>query len=293
MVKNTNAERNILLKVNHPFLMRLHYAFQTTEKLALVMDFINGGDLFHHLQLLPDRRFNNDRAMYYVAEIALGIEHLHSLGILYRDLKPENVLIDSEGHVRLTDFGLSKEGLYKGNDRTSSFCGTPEYLAPEILKGGNYNNAVDWWALGALMYEMLTGWVPFYTKDIQQMYQLKLTARVGVPDYIDSLAKNLVIRLLDRNPETRLTDPSEIKSHPWFAPIDWDALYNKRVHPPYIPSLNSNQSVEMFDTDFTEKMLKQKLVIPKNRSSMIRPMNTFPLTLIPQLSLSYAYQMYL
>jgi len=245
--------------VRHPFLMKLHYAFQTAEKLSLVMDFVNGGDLFYHLQLQPERRFDNQRAMFYAAEIALGIEHLHSSGILYRDLKPENVLIDSEGHIRLTDFGLSKEGFFKSNDRTSSFCGTPEYLAPEILKGGDYNNAVDWWALGALMYEMLTGWVPFYTKDVQQMYQLKLTARVGVPDYVDPDARNLLIRLLDRNPDTRLTDPKQIKSHPWFAPIDWEALYQRSLQPPYIPSLNSSQSVEMFDTDFTKKDIESEI----------------------------------
>jgi len=167
------------MKIRHPFLMRLHYAFQTTEKLALVMDFVNGGDLFYHLQIQPGRKFSNERACFYAAEIALGIEHLHEMGILYRDLKPENILIDAEGHIRLTDFGLSKEGFYKTHDRTSTFCGTPEYLAPEVLAGGDYNNAVDWWAFGALIYEMLTGWAPFYTKDVQKMYKLKITQGSG------------------------------------------------------------------------------------------------------------------
>jgi len=197
------------MKIRHPFLMKLHYAFQTAEKLILVMDFVNGGDLFHHLQMQPARKFDNERAKFYAAEICLGIEHLHELGIVYRDLKPENVLLDAEGHIRLTDFGLSKEGLFKTNDKTRTFCGTPEYLAPEIVQGGEYNNAVDWWAFGAIIYEMLTGWVPFYTKDTQKMYKLKLTAKAGIPDYVDPGAKHILLRLLDRNPDTRLTDPEK------------------------------------------------------------------------------------
>jgi len=258
-VQHTIAERNILMKIKHPFLMKLHYAFQTAEKLALVMDFVNGGDLFYHLQLQPHRRFDNARVRFYAAEIALGIEHLHEMGILYRDLKPENVLIDAEGHIRLTDFGLSKEGFFKTNDRTSTFCGTPEYLAPEILEGGDYNNAVDWWAFGAIIYEMLTGSVPFYTKDIQKMYKLKLTARIGVPEYVDPDAKHLLIRLLDRNPDTRTTDPEKIKSHPWFNTINWDKLYRKELQPPFKPRLESSYSVEMFDSGFTEQNIENEI----------------------------------
>jgi len=258
-VQHTIAERNILMKIRHPFLMRLHYAFQTTEKLALVMDFVNGGDLFYHLQLQPARKFDNDRVCFYAAEIALGIEHLHEMGILYRDLKPENVLIDADGHIRLTDFGLSKEGFYKTNDRTSTFCGTPEYLAPEILAGGDYNNAVDWWAFGAIIYEMLTGWAPFYTKDVQKMYKLKITARIGVPDYVQPQAKHLLLRLLDRNPDTRMTDPEKIKTHPWFSKIDWQKLYKKEIEPPFKPILASTHSTEMFDPDFTQKNIENEI----------------------------------
>uniref|UniRef100_A0A6B2L8U3 Protein kinase domain-containing protein n=1 Tax=Arcella intermedia TaxID=1963864 RepID=A0A6B2L8U3_9EUKA len=258
-LQNTLAERNILMKIRHPFLMRLHYAFQTTQKLALVMDFVNGGDLFHHLQLQKPRRFDNERAAFYAAEIALGIMHLHEKGILYRDLKPENILIDSDGHIRLTDFGLSKEGFYKKMDRTNTFCGTPEYLAPEVLAGGNYNNAVDWWGFGALIYEMLTGWAPFYTKDVQKMYKLKTTARIGVPDYVSPDAKKLILRLLDRNPDTRLTDPDKIKAHPWFSGINWDQLLRKEVEPPFKPQLTSSHSIEMFDQDFIQKSIESEI----------------------------------
>jgi len=262
------------MKIRHPFLMKLHYAFQTTEKLALVMDFVNGGDLFYHLQLQPSRKFDNDRVCFYAAEIALGIEHLHEMGILYRDLKPENVLIDAEGHIRLTDFGLSKEGFYKTNDRTSTFCGTPEYLAPEILAGGDYNNAVDWWAFGAIIYEMLTGWAPFYTKDVQKMYKLKITARIGVPEYVHPQAKHLLLRLLDRNPDTRMTDPEKIKAHPWFSKIDWQKLYRQEIEPPFKPILTSTHSTEMFDPDFTEKSVEVE--IGNTNETAIDDDNVFP-----------------
>jgi len=224
-----------------------------------LMDFINGGELFYHLQLQPGRKFANERARFYAAEICLGIEHLHKMGIIYRDLKPENVLVDLEGHIRLTDFGLSKEGLYFKNDKTRTFCGTPEYLAPEVLAGGDYNNAVDWWSFGALIYEMLTGWAPFYEKDVQKMYQHKITRKIGVPDYVGPDAKDLLIRLLDRNPETRLTDSKKIKDHAWFAPIDWQKLYNKEIEPPYIPGVPSEDSIEMIDKFFTSKDIKEEI----------------------------------
>eukprot|EP01124_Arcella_intermedia_P021304 TRINITY_DN2952_c0_g1_i1.p1 TRINITY_DN2952_c0_g1~~TRINITY_DN2952_c0_g1_i1.p1 ORF type:complete len:502 (-),score=105.55 TRINITY_DN2952_c0_g1_i1:68-1573(-) len=258
-VEHTIAERNILMKIKHPFLMRLHCAFQTAEKLALVMDFVNGGELFYHLQNQPGRRFSNERAKFYAAEICLGIEHLHSMGIIYRDLKPENVLLDNEGHIRLTDFGLSKEGLFKENDRTSTFCGTPEYLAPEVLAGDNYNNAVDWWGFGAIIYEMLTGWAPFYEKDVQKMYQLKISRKIGVPDYVDDKAKHLLIRLLDRNPHTRMTDPKRVRSHPWFAEINWEKLNKKEIEPPYKPVVDSTDSTIMIDTGFTSKNVTDEI----------------------------------
>jgi len=257
-VQHTITERNVLMKVKHPFLMRLRYAFQTQEKLLLLMDFVNGGELFYHLQQQPGRKFSNERARFYAAEIGLGIEHLHNMGIIYRDLKPENVLVDSEGHIRLTDFGLSKEGLYLKGDKTNTFCGTPEYLAPEILSGSDYNNAVDWWAFGALIYEMLTGWAPFYEKDIQKMYQHKVSRRIGVPDYVDPNAKHLLIRLLDRNPETRLTDPKKIKAHPWFASLDWEKLYRKEIEPPYKPAVPED-STAMIDTFFTSKNINEEI----------------------------------
>ncbi|XP_054701839.1 serine/threonine-protein kinase Sgk2 isoform X4 [Grus americana] len=149
------AERNVLLKnVKHPFLVGLHYSFQTSEKLYFVLDYVNGGELFFHLQ--RERCFREPRARFYAAEVASAIGYLHSLNIIYRDLKPENILLDCQGHIVLTDFGLCKEGMEQ-EETTSTFCGTPEYLAPEVLKKQPYDRTVDWWCLGAVLYEMLFG----------------------------------------------------------------------------------------------------------------------------------------
>jgi len=254
-VEHTRAEKNILMKINHPFLMRLHYSFQTSDKLYLIMDFINGGELFFHLQ--NDRRFNNERARFYAAEICLGISHLHSSGIIYRDLKPENLLLDSSGHVKITDFGLSKEGL-EGNQRTKTFCGTPEYLAPEVLDGKAYSKAVDWWSVGTLIFEMLTGLPPFYCEDVQKMYSLKLSAELTIPDYVEEAAQDIIFKFLDRNPETRLCDIEGIKSHPWFAGINWERLLRKEVEPPYVPHV-SKESTQLIDESFTNMDIKTAL----------------------------------
>jgi len=149
-IEHTRTEQSVLSKLDHPFLAKLHWSFQTDENLYFVMDFINGGELFHHLSI--EKRFTEDRAKFYTAEIISGMEYLHSHGVIYRDLKPENLLLSHKGHVIMTDFGLSKEGLYY-DERTSTFCGTPEYLAPEIIKGEDYTKAIDWWSVGTLIYE--------------------------------------------------------------------------------------------------------------------------------------------
>jgi serine/threonine protein kinase len=181
------------MRLSHPFLVQLHYSFQSPDKLYFIMDYVNGGELFFHLQ--KDRKFSIDRVRFYGAEIAAGIEHLHSQGVIYRDLKPENLLLSAEGHIVMTDFGLSKEGLLSSDDRTATFCGTPEYLAPEILEAKGYGKAVDWWSYGTLLYEMLTGLPPFYSEDVQQMYNKIMTASLQFPEDMHPDAVDLIRRV--------------------------------------------------------------------------------------------------
>jgi len=250
-LEHTKAEKNILQKLVHPFLVNLNYSFQTEDKLYFVMDYVNGGELFFHLQ--KDKKFTEERVRFYCAEIVLGLEYLHASGVLYRDLKPENLLLTDDGHICMTDFGISKEGLQSDDDRTATFCGTPEYLAPEVLEGNGYGKAVDWWSFGTLMFEMLTGLPPFYSQDVQQMYSKIMKAKLIIPDSISPEAKDLLVKLLERNPDKRLTDPSTIKAHPWFSVIDWDKLLLKEVIPPYIPPVKGKADTSLVDPSFTSE----------------------------------------
>jgi len=192
---HTETERQILGDVDSPFIVQLRYAFQTHKKLYMVMDFINGGELFFHLR--KKQRFSEDRTRFYAAEILLALDYLHSIGVIYRDLKPENVLLDSEGHIKLTDFGLSKQFFGpERNQKAFSFCGTPEYLAPEILKGTGHDKAVDYWSLGALIYEMLTGAPPWYSRNRDEMFRNMLSKPFDVKPYFSAAATDLLRILL-------------------------------------------------------------------------------------------------
>jgi serine/threonine protein kinase len=198
--EHIKAERRILQKVRHPFLMTLHMSFQTPDKLYLVMDFVNGGELFTHMQSVEN--FDEPRTRFYVAEITLGVAYLHTLGVIYRDLKPENILLTSEGHICLTDFGISKEGFEEDEARTKTLVGTPEYLAPEVLQGQAYGKAVDWWSLGTLMYEMLDGNPPFWDQDVQKMYKRILQEPLAkFPPAAGADACDLLRQWLERDPE--------------------------------------------------------------------------------------------
>jgi len=250
-VEHTKAEKNILQKLCHPFLVNLNYSFQTPDKLYFIMDYVNGGELFFHLQ--KDKTFTEERARFYCAEIVLGLEYLHNSGVLYRDLKPENLLLTGEGHICMTDFGISKEGLLSDDDRTATFCGTPEYLAPEVLEGSGYGKAVDWWSFGTLMCEMLTGLPPFYAEDVHQMYQQIMTAKLKIPSSVSSEATDLLEKLLVRDPSARLTEPEKIKKHKWFSCIDWAKLATKEVKPPFIPPVKSKEDTTQVDPEFTSE----------------------------------------
>lgn len=230
-IDHTKTEREILQHVSSPFLMTMHFAFQTEEKLYMVMDFLNGGELFYHLR--REQRFSEDRIRFYAAEIILGLEALHKAGIIYRDLKPENILLDDEGHIRLTDFGLSKQGIFKLNqDQTYTICGTPEYLAPEIVMGEGHGKAVDWWSLGTLLYEMLVGRPPFQNSNKMQLLYTIATRKIDFGPIQKAPSSpafyNLLRKLLHPDPARRLggseSDATEIKKHPFFEGINWDAL---------------------------------------------------------------------
>jgi len=249
-VEHTRSEKSILMKLEHPFLVKLHYSFQTPDKLYFVMDYINGGELFFHLQ--KEKRFSEERVRFYAAEIVSGLEYLHTAGVIYRDLKPENLLLTRAGHIILTDFGLSKEGLHEKDDRTGTFCGTPEYLAPEVLEGKGYGKAVDWWSFGTLVYEMLTGLPPFYCEDVQEMYTRIMTADLEFPSSMGFDAKDLLTKLLERNDERRLQEPSDIKKHPFFKQIDWDLLFHKKITPPFIPEVTGEDDTRNIDRTFTD-----------------------------------------
>jgi serine/threonine protein kinase len=222
-VEHTKTERSVLGSVQHPFIVKLHFAFQTGDKLHLVLDYCSGGELFFHLQ--NKGRFSQDLALFYTAELALALGALHTSGVVFRDLKPENILLDDVGHIKLADFGLSKEGILDQAHGTRSFCGTPEYLAPEILLRQGHGKAVDWWSLGALLYEMLTGLPPWYSRDRNKMFQSIRSAPLQFPSLVSAEARSLIGGLLTRDPRQRLggsEDVEEIKNHPIFKEFDFE-----------------------------------------------------------------------
>ncbi|KAF8803859.1 kinase-like protein [Phlegmacium glaucopus] len=253
-VAHTIGERKILqCSLESPFLVGLKFSFQTDTDLYLVTDFKSGGELFWHLQ--RETRFPEERAKFYIAELILALEHLHKYNIVYRDLKPENILLDATGHVALCDFGLSKADL-RPDELTTTFCGTTEYLAPEILLDEHgYSKIVDFWSLGVLLFEMCCGWSPFYAEDTQQMYKNICFGKIRFPKgVINDDGKQFVKGLLNRNPKHRLgaqRDAAELKEHSFFKNIDWHALSLKRVTPPFKPVVESDESTNNFDPEFT------------------------------------------
>ncbi|KAK2161896.1 hypothetical protein LSH36_108g07124 [Paralvinella palmiformis] len=251
---HTKAERNILEGVKHPFIVDLIYAFQTGGKLYLILEYLCGGELF--MQLEREGIFMEDTACFYLAELTLAIEHLHSMGIIYRDLKPENILLDSQGHVKLTDFGLCKESIHEGT-MTHTFCGTIEYMAPEILMRSGHGKAVDWWSLGALMYDMLTGAPPFTAENRKKTIDKILKAKLSLPPYLTNEARGLLKRLLRKNVTDRLgsgpDDSKPIKSHMFFRHVNWDDVLHRKLEPPFKPTLSDETDVSQFDSKFTKQ----------------------------------------
>jgi len=258
-VEHTKAERRIMGGIDHPFVVALRFAFQTEDKLYMVTDYCKGGELFFHLKKL--RTFPEPMVRFFAAELVCALSHLHSLDIVYRDLKPENVLLDEDGHVHITDFGLSKDDVSDPRGATT-FCGTPEYLAPEMLinrkSREGYGKAVDWWSLGTLIYEMLTGWPPFYDKNLRKMCEQILKSDLQFSSCNASAeAKDLIRGLLQRDPAQRLGSRAggvgDIKAHPFFRGTDWDLVEKCAIEPPFRPKVDSETDIANFDVTFTNE----------------------------------------
>jgi serine/threonine protein kinase len=252
-VEHTKAERRILETINHPFIAKLHNAFQTNEKLFFVLDYAAGGELFFHLSRM--KKFPEHVARFYCAEITLALEALHTFNVIYRDLKPENILLDSEGHVKLVDFGLAKEGVSDAAEGAHSFCGTNEYLSPEVIDRQGHGFVVDWWSLGMVAYEMLTGLPPWYTQDRDKLFENLRSAPLKFPMSVARTPALFIQALLNRNPLKRLgaNGGAEVRRHAFFSTIDWDALYNRRIQPPFEPCRSSrgDEDTINFEQEFT------------------------------------------
>lgn len=258
LVDQTKTERDILKSIRHPFIVKLYYAFQDQEKLYLILEYAPGGELFHHLSM--ERMFSEETAAFYMAEMVLALEHLHTVvGVIYRDLKPENCLLDSEGHLLLTDFGLSKVPVDEF-DKCTSFMGTVEYMAPEVVAGKEYGMAVDWWGLGALGHDLLTGSPPFTGNNKAKVQQKILKAKLQLPYYLGPDAKDLLSRLLRKEPNKRLgsnmpKDLTTIKTHRFFKHLDWKKLTNRELEPPIQPVITDLEAAENFSESFTNMQM--------------------------------------
>ncbi|ELU04030.1 hypothetical protein CAPTEDRAFT_114953 [Capitella teleta] len=261
-VECTMIEKRILsLSCQHPYLTHLHSTFQSVSHLFFVMEYLNGGDLMFHIQQAG--RFDIERSRFYAAEIICGLQFLHERNTIYRDLKLDNVMLDRDGHIKIADFGMCKENVI-GESKASTFCGTPDYIAPEILKGLKYNCSVDWWSFGVLLYEMLIGQSPFHGDDEDDLFHSICNDTPHYPRWIKGDAASCISLLLERDAELRLGMPDctcgPIRSHPFFKTVDWVRLERREIEPPFKPKIKSNTDVSYFDADFT--MEKPNLTPP-------------------------------
>ncbi|XP_022709465.1 calcium-independent protein kinase C-like isoform X2 [Varroa jacobsoni] len=256
-VECTLTEKRILsLSARHPFLTALFCCFQTEDRLFFVMEYVNGGDLMFQIQ--KSRKFDEPRARFYAAEVTLALMFLHENGVIYRDLKLDNILLDADGHCKIADFGMCKEGI-KDGVTTTTFCGTPDYIAPEILQELEYGASVDWWALGVLMYEMLAGQPPFEADNEDDLFESILHDDVLYPVWLSKEAVAILKGFMTKNPAKRLGcvtgqgGEQAILNHAFFRDIDWDALEARKVKPPFKPKIKTKRDVNNFDADFTKE----------------------------------------
>merc|ERR1719397_1078334 len=251
-VEHVKNEKNILKEINHPFLVDLAWNYKDKSFLYMLFPYVCGGELFSYLRSAG--RFNSSTAFFYTAEIVSALDYLHSLSIVYRDLKPENLLLDQDGHLKITDFGFAK----RITDRTWTLCGTPEYLAPEIIQSKGHNKAVDWWALGILVYEMLAGYPPFYAENPLGIYEKILAGKVEWPKCIENVAKDLIRKLLVIDRTKRIGNlkngADDIKNHKWFKGLDWEEVYQRKLKPPFVPKVRSAGDTSNFQEYSDEEL---------------------------------------
>ena len=251
---HTKTERDLMVKINCPFIVNIKSAFQDDKKLYLVSEFMQGGDMFYHMHDV--QQFDNERTKFYIMEIVLALEFLHKNNMIYRDLKPENILLDDKGHIKLTDFGLSKI-MEESTDKAFTICGTPQYLAPEVLKKQGYDKSVDWWSLGCIFYEMLTGKIPFPIKRGIKLNNKIYEQQINFTVYINESARDLIKNLLVIDPSKRLGSGEKgsenIKKHKYFKNVNWDDAWNRKIKPPFIPKLSNETDLRYFDVMFTNE----------------------------------------
>jgi len=269
---HTKTEREILEKMDHPFIVKLKYAFQDDNKLYMITKFLQGGDLFFHLK--NETKFTEERTKFYSCQIILAIEYLHRNKVIYRDLKPENIILDSKGNIKLTDFGLSKlfnhsrNSILFDSNKAYTICGTPDYLAPEVLLNQGYDKSVDWWSLGTVIYEMLVGVSPFKLAKVSEKIDINTYLKpIDIPKTVSESARSLIIGLLQKDPTKRLgygtKDALTIKEHLFFKDVNWDEVYYKKVNPVFSPCLRSKLDTTYFDTNFTSQKLTEDVVYVK------------------------------
>ena len=275
-VESTLLEKNIMQSLNHPFLVGMNFCFQTEERVYFVLPFVRGGELFQHLRQF--KYFPEENVKFYASIIGLALDYLHKNQIIYRDIKPENVLLEEDGYLKLIDFGMAK--ILKDGEKANSFCGTPEYLAPEIITGEGHNRMADWWSYGTLVYEMLFGIPPFFCENVERMYELITKADLRFPKKfkVSNEAKDLLCKLLIKNQKERFGVNGgfeEIKKHPFFNGMDFKALEEKKIEAPFKPVLEDSFDVRNFDEEFTSEELVSSEIPEKNMELIKRNQDQF------------------
>ena len=277
--EHSKNERDLMVKLNNPFIINIKFAFQDESKLYIVSEFMQGGDMFYHIHH-STINMTEDTVKFYIIELILGIEFLHKNNVIFRDLKPENILMDAEGHIKISDFGLSKI-LENPKDKAYTLCGTTKYLAPEILKNRGYDKSVDWWSLGCIYYEMLTGKIPFKIKN-NKIDLSVFEEKINFKENMNPLIIDLINRLLEINPKKRIgygeNDAKQIKEHKYFSDVDWNKYMNKEIEPPFIPGFEGEQDLKYFDKMFTDEPVNSNRTTIMSRSNATSEYNGFTYT---------------